>query len=205
LLDLENHGRVPEALAGAGLDVSRTVGWFTCLYPVRLDYQADADLGTALKALKARLRQVPYQGLDYGLLRYGLGAQELQVQPAVSFNYLGQFDALLAATSDFRLATTPVGPTQSPTGRRAHLIDINSWVRQGQLHMAWTYSRHAYHRTTIVSLAQGCVHTLQRLLAHCRFAASSGYTPEDFSLVQLDQATLETVLAQVHFQGETPR
>ena len=201
-VNLENHGRTPDAFATDDLDVSRTIGWFTCLYPVCLHHHT--DIGRALKAIKAQLRQVPDQGLSYGLLRYVTGAEGLDAQPAVSFNYLGQFDALQAVSKGFRLASTPVGPTQNEGGERAHLLDIACWVRQGQLHLEWTYSRHRHHHDTIHALAQACVETLQRLIAHCRSAESAGYTPEDFNLVQLDQDTLETVLAQVHFQAEGP-
>jgi microcystin synthetase protein McyA len=201
-VNLEHHGRTPEVFAMDDLDVSRTIGWFTCLYPVCFDYHA--DLGRALKAVKAQLRQVPHQGLSYGLLRYVAGAEDLDAQPAVSFNYLGQFDALEAASEGFRLASTPVGPTRNEQGERAHLLDITSWVRQEQLHIEWTYSRHLHHHDTINALAQACLETLQRLIEHCRSVESAGYTPEDFNLVQLDQDTLETVLAQVYFQGEGP-
>ena len=199
-VNLETHGRTPEAFTTDDLDVSRTIGWFTCIYPLCLNHHA--DLGSALKAIKAQLRQVPDQGLSYGLLRYVTGAGGLDTQPAVSFNYLGQFDALQAASEGFQLASTPVGPTQHERGGRAHLLDIVGWVRQGQLHIEWTYSHHRHQRDTIHALAQACLETLRQLIAHCCSATSVGYTPEDFNLVQLDQDTLETVLAQVHFQGE---
>ena len=61
------------------VDLSRTVGWFTSLYPVRLDPGAldledalagGASLGRALKTIKEQLRAVPGKGLGYGLLRY---------------------------------------------------------------------------------------------------------------------------------------
>ena len=76
LVDVEGHGREE---VSADIDLSRTVGWFTSLYPVRLDVGGvdveealggGAALGRALKLIKEQLRAVPGNGLGYGLLRY---------------------------------------------------------------------------------------------------------------------------------------
>ena len=101
LLDVEGHGR--EEVFGA-VDLSRTVGWFTSLYPVRLDVSGleledalagGAALGGVLKRIKEQLRALPQRGLGYGLLRYlnAATAGELAgfAPPQLSFNYLGRF------------------------------------------------------------------------------------------------------------------
>ena len=101
LIDLEGHGREE---VFADVDLSRTVGWFTSLFPVRLDPGAidldealagGAALGRALKAIKEQLRGVPNKGLGYGLLRYLNGATAAQLAgfaaPQIGFNYLGRF------------------------------------------------------------------------------------------------------------------
>jgi non-ribosomal peptide synthase protein (TIGR01720 family) len=197
LITLENHGRHPEILGGE-LNLSRTMGWFTCLHPVALQL-IGTEPGEQLKAIKTQLRQVPHQGLSYGLLRYGAGGEVLERQPPISFNYLGQFDGLLADAEGFRLLETP-GMTSDGRNLRSHLIDINGWIRDGQLQLAWTHSRH-HHRSTVEYLAEEYLLALQRLITHCQTAAPQGYSPEDFSLVQLDPATLEKVLGNVTFQG----
>ncbi len=90
LVALEGHGR--EDLF-TDVDVSRTVGWFTSLFPVLLDISAATDPGEALKLVKEELRAVPNRGIGYGLLRYLSGTDALPApQPEVSFNYLGQLD-----------------------------------------------------------------------------------------------------------------
>ena len=107
LLDLEGHGR--EEVFG-DVDLSRTVGWFTSLFPVRLDPGAldleeamagGAALGRALKSIKEQLRALPDNGLGYGLLRY-LNPQTASqlagfAAPQIGFNYLGRFAASAAA------------------------------------------------------------------------------------------------------------
>ncbi len=87
VVDLEGHGR--EELF-EDVDLSRTVGWFTTLYPVELS--TGGDWGSTLKTVKERLRGVPGRGLGYGLVRYLRGAAGLESRSCVSFNYLGQFD-----------------------------------------------------------------------------------------------------------------
>src|SRR5262249_10352307 len=76
VVDVEGHGREE---VWSDMDLSRTVGWFTSLYPVRLDVGGldveealggGAALGRALKRIKEQLRAVPGNGLGYGLLRY---------------------------------------------------------------------------------------------------------------------------------------
>ena len=200
LLTLENHGRHPEVL-GAELNLARTVGWFTCLHPVYLQLMG-GDLSEQLKAIKGQLRQLPHQGLSYGLLRYGLEVEGLAVDPPVSFNYLGQFDALLAEAEGFRLLSTS-GATSSHQNRRSHLLDINGWIRNSQLQLEWTYSQNHHDRTTVEGLAQKYLEALQQLINHCQKAEVKGYTPEDFNLVTLDQAALDAVLGKVTFQGGT--
>lgn len=198
LLTLENYGRHPESLGGE-LNLARTVGWFTCLHPVYLQLVGN-DRGEQLKAIKGQLRQVPHQGLSYGLLRYGAEVEGLAVEPSLSFNYLGQFDVLLAEAEGFRLLPTP-GATSSPANRRSHLLDINGSIRHGQLQLEWIYSCNHYDRSTVANLAQSYLTALQQLIDHCQGIETQGYTPEDFNLVQLDQAALDAVLGQVTFQG----
>src|SRR6185295_4340563 len=91
LVELEGHGR--EALF-EGVDLSRTVGWFTTIYPVRLK-RAPGGLGEALMGIKEQLRRVPQRGIGYGMLRY-LAGETLESEAEVGFNYLGQFDQVLA-------------------------------------------------------------------------------------------------------------
>jgi non-ribosomal peptide synthase protein (TIGR01720 family) len=174
LVDLEGHGR--EELWD-GLDLSRTVGWCTAIFPVLLELDGGAHPVAALSAIKEQLGYVPRRGIGYGLLRY-LGDQELaaQLRPLpqaeISFNYLGQFDNLFAEGAPFRLLQEPAGPLHSPRGQRFHLIEISGQVTGGQLCMNWVYSENLHRRTTIEALAQGFLAALRALIAACRQTAS---------------------------------
>src|SRR5690606_20408128 len=115
-----------------GVDLSRTVGWFTTLYPVRLDLTADAP-GEALKAIKEQLRAIPQGGIGYGVLRYRHPDPAVRASlaalpaPELSFNYLGQLDTLIGGDLLLGPAPEPIGPPQSLRARRAHLLDINGF------------------------------------------------------------------------------
>jgi amino acid adenylation domain-containing protein/non-ribosomal peptide synthase protein (TIGR01720 family) len=197
LVDLEGHGREP---LFDDLDLSHTVGWFTSSFPLRLLLPASSDPGSALKAIKEQLRQLPERGIGYGLLRYlsadpAVAARlRAQPHPQLAFNYLGQFDQVLAPDARFAPANESSGRAQSPRGPRPHLLGINGMVSGGQLQFAWSYSDQLHQRATIQHLAQAFVGALRRLIDHCRSVGVGGYTPSDFPLAALDQETLDRLV-----------
>src|SRR5205823_864743 len=149
VLDLEGHGR-EDLFEGA--DLSRTVGWFTTMYPVRLR-RTRGGAGEALKAVKEQLRRVPQRGIGYGVLRY-LGGEALETVAEVSFNYLGQFDQARAEAGLFETAAEGTGSWQAEDRRRAHLIEVNGLVSGGRLRVDWSYSEAVHERGTVQVLAQ---------------------------------------------------
>ncbi|WP_263265164.1 condensation domain-containing protein, partial [Pseudomonas sp. RIT-PI-S] len=153
LLQLEGHGR--EQLFD-DLDLSRTVGWFTSLYPVHL--QPADDLSTSIKAVKEQLRSVPGKGLTYGLLRYMAApdvASQLArwAQPRITFNYLGQFDGQFDEQALLRPATEPAGAEMDAQAPLGNWLSLNGQVYDGTLQIDWTFSREQYDRTTVQALA----------------------------------------------------
>ncbi|MCA1705279.1 MAG: condensation domain-containing protein, partial [Actinobacteria bacterium] len=190
LIDLEGHGR-EEILDG--VDLSRTVGWFTTMYPVTLDVSGVKDWATALKSVKEQLRAVPVRGLGYGALRYLTDTAELADQPTpqVSFNYLGQFH--WAATGGGLVQAIPggLGGGASPQASRAHVLDVVGRVEQDCLEFDWSYSRHLHHASSIMALAQELLAALREVVAHCTQPGVGGRTPSDFPLADLDQPALD--------------
>ncbi|PSB54682.1 non-ribosomal peptide synthetase, partial [Chamaesiphon polymorphus] len=193
-LDLEGHGR-EELLAD--LDISRTVGWFTTLFPVCLDVSAQQP-GLLLKSIKEQLRQIPHKGIGYGLLRYVCQEPSLIDLAAapISFNYLGRFERTLADDGDFQLASESAGTETSSLGQRSHILDINAVISSGQLEFDWSYSHHLFDRQTIERLAQQLLQNLQALIDHCLEPTSGGYTPSDFPLTALSQAELDRLVGE---------
>jgi amino acid adenylation domain-containing protein/non-ribosomal peptide synthase protein (TIGR01720 family) len=184
-IDLESHGR---ANLFDDIDLSRTVGWFTVLYSVVLELPEPHDLGVILKSVKEQLRQVPHDGIGYGLLRQ---QGEDLAQGQILFNYLGQFHQT-AQQEGFSLAQEGSGRNQSLTGTRDHLIDINGLTVNGRLSLTFSYSGKQYQSNTIQTLAQRYQHHLERLIGHCE--SHYGYTPSDFPLTTLNQIQLDTLV-----------
>lgn len=196
-IDLEAHGR--ENIFD-GIDLSRTIGWFTSLYPVRLDLPYGAEPGQAIKLIKEQLRQMPHHGLGYGLLRYLCPDPTLAEQfkaippPPVSFNYLGQLPQSNSGGLFSTLVTEPLGHQRCPDAQRSHLIEINAAIFQGELRIDWSYSSHVHSRHTIERVAGFFIDELRTLIAHCQSPKAIGYTPSDFSDAGLSQVELDTIL-----------
>ena len=205
LIDLEGHGRdldLQNLQDLTELDVSRTVGWFTAVYPLRLELPS-GTMAEQLRSVKERLRSVPHQGVGYGILRY-LAAESdpALLSPAtISFNYLGQIRLDAAPESQGliqSLAAESVGQLRSPLGTRRYLLDVVALIRDGQLQVVWRYSRAVYRRATVETLAQRFRATLQSYLAQpAQPATEATYTPSDFAAARVNQAQLDQLFSKI--------
>ncbi|MCQ8129233.1 non-ribosomal peptide synthetase, partial [Methylomonas rivi] len=196
LIDRESHGR--EHLAD-DLDITRTVGWFSNVYPLLLALPEGDDLAQALKAVKEQIRAVPEHGIGYGLLRY-LSAdarirQALADQPParILFNYLGQLDTAPGQEPLFILCTETTGLSRDPTGKRSHELEVIGSILNSCLQLSWRYSRERYRRDTLETLANRYLKHLQALIGHCSQTGTGGYTPSDFPLAALSPAQLDAL------------
>ena len=203
LLDLEGHGReetlVAEFTGTPAADLSRTIGWFTTIFPLRLGLSRDG--ADTLESVSAQLRAIPHRGLSYGLLRYLTDdetARALQTKAPVLFNYLGQFDQMLAGSKLFHLTHEPTGPWHSPHARRTHLIEINCLVVAGRLEARWTYSENLHRAETIGHLASRFLAGLRGIIAS---AAKTCAIAESYPLSPIQQLyhTLESAQPNAGF------
>ena len=177
LIETEGHGREE---FGDAIDVSRTIGWFTSIYPLLLDAEQDQTPAP------------PRHGAGYGLLRYLCADARVRAEmaalpsPEVNFNYLGQFDrggsawllsrdregapaqAALSAGDrgvlPFRLASESAGPEQSPQGRRSASLYLVGIVTGERLHLRWLYGKQLHKRRTITRLARWYLDELRAIL-----------------------------------------
>ncbi|WP_193197381.1 non-ribosomal peptide synthetase [Nostoc sp. MG11] len=200
LIELEGHGR--EDLF-EDIDLSRTVGWFTSIFPVCLKLGGLHHPGEALKSVKEQLRRIPNRGIGYGILRYlshhaTIHKQfELLPQAQVSFNYLGQFDQTHLAPLGWKYAQESSGSIHSPKGQRRHLLNVNGLVIEGRLQLEWKYSEAFHHQATVENLAKNYVKVLEAIIDHCLSPEAGGYTPSDFPEVGLSQEALDELLAEI--------
>ncbi|MFB7674847.1 amino acid adenylation domain-containing protein [Kitasatospora purpeofusca] len=202
-IELEGHGREGRHVAGAAgpePDLSRTVGWFTTLFPVTVDPGAAEDftapgyLAAALKAVKEDLARVPGNGLSYGALRHLHGAAFAAPAPQVLFNYLGRFDA--GADGDWQLAgpTGHLGERRDPGMRLPRALEFNA--------IAEPAASGGYRLVTTVSWPEGMFtdEEVEALGGNFRTALAGiaaldrgGHSPSDFPLVRLTQADVDAL------------
>ncbi|CDL85988.1 non-ribosomal peptide synthetase [Xenorhabdus cabanillasii] len=193
-VDMEGHGR--ESLH-KNVDVSRTIGWFTAIYPLLLSLPASCPPDQLLQLVKEAVRQVPYSGTGYGALRYSRYTQtstnnQLPVIPAadICFNYLGQFtrafhQAPLQGVVDIGLAHR-----HAADNARSYALEVDCYIDEGQLQIEWTYNHQCYQHETIDRLAMAMKEQIIRLTEHCMAQTQTTYTPSDFPLARLNAGTL---------------
>jgi amino acid adenylation domain-containing protein/non-ribosomal peptide synthase protein (TIGR01720 family) len=190
LLECEGHGREPFT----ELDVAQTVGWFTTIFPVRLE-RGPGGLERQLSLVRDQLRRVPRKGIGYGLLRYITKAEELQGgAAAIGFNYLGQFDSNLGGI--FRSGDENAGQSEWDGENLRHVLDIHGSVQGGCLRIVWSYSKNLHRKETIAHVAGSFRRTLEALIETCRARFESPMS-SDFLDVELSHIEFEELLAEV--------
>jgi len=205
-VDVEGHGR-DEDLA-EGVDLSRTVGWFTTKYPVALrvgrlpwgEVVSGGDgLGVVVKAVKEQLRELP-DGLTYGLLRYLNPDVELSdPDPAIGFNYLGRLAAgaselseqLWRISDDGLAVTATAGAVSTPMG---HTLELNAGTVDSdagpQLQAGWTWAPSVLDGAEVERLGRLWFEALAGICAHVE-RGGGGLTPSDVAPARLDQEQID--------------
>lgn len=180
VINLEGHGR--EEIFD-DIDITRTVGWFTSIYPVALDMTASDHLSQTIRGVKEYLRRVPNRGIGYGILKYLTPAdvKDSMVfgpEPYIGFNYLGQFDNA-NNNSTFSMSKLTGGAQASPEIRRNHSIDINAIVVDGKLAVMTNYNRHEFRLENVTKFANIFKESLINVINHCISIENPVLTPYD--------------------------
>ncbi|MGW7264882.1 amino acid adenylation domain-containing protein [Streptomyces sp. NPDC054842] len=213
LVRLEGHGREEDAVPGA--DLSRTVGWFTTMYPARIDVRtvdlADVLAGgpaaaTAIKLVKEQLRRIPDKGLGYGLLRYlnPDGAEQLEdlAVPQIGFNYLGRIsdtdvpeelrsDGWGPASWSAELIAQPDGDLPALSALEVNSVATDT-ADGTRLQAAFLFPQGVLTREQATEVAELWVRVLHGMAAHAARPLVGGLTPSDAPLVTVRQGDIET-------------
>lgn len=167
MIEVEGHGREPIL---EGIDLNRTIGWFTTKYPVLLYLSESSDPEDDLKSVREQLRGIPNRGIGFGLLRYLSGdghvagqLHDIAARPQVSFNYLGQFHQMLERSFLFSGGSEVRQPADELTSMRTYLLEIDIIMDNNMLTCEFTYSSNLHERSTIVGLADSFAEELRRL------------------------------------------
>ncbi|MEC1406796.1 fengycin non-ribosomal peptide synthetase FenC [Bacillus halotolerans] len=190
VISAEGHGREGHV---PNIDISRTVGWFTSIYPILLDMSAphssEDQLGYRIKGTKDRLRRVPHKGTGYGLLVQKGAIQHKE--PEISFNYLGQFSE--GESSDlFQLSSYQPRYEIAGEREREYELDINALITDGRLQVKAVYTR-VFHENTIQCLMDSFHSHLIEIIEHCTKKKEREKTLSDFSNKELTPSALSSI------------
>ncbi|OZM72909.1 non-ribosomal peptide synthetase [Amycolatopsis antarctica] len=204
LINVEGHGR-EDALSD--VELSRTVGWFTSLFPARLDAggitwsdvgSRSGRVGDALKRIKEQLRDIPDRGFGYGLLRYLNAGTATELDrlgaPQIGFNYLGRFGTSTAQES-------PLWASDSETERHVavgddelpfvHVIEISAVTEDTaegpRFSAALSWPSDLLTSREADELAELWMQALRSLASCVQESTVGGFTPSDLTLVSLSQ------------------
>jgi non-ribosomal peptide synthase protein (TIGR01720 family) len=196
LISLEGHGR-EEIIKD--IDISRTVGWFTTQYPVVLDVSGQLDISRMIKSVKENIRQIPNKGIGYGILKYltlpeNKADLNFNLNPEISFNYLGQFNQD-NVDNLFGVSDIPAGESTGPNYKSEYCIDINGGtVEGGKLELNFSYNQGEYEKSTIEGVAVSFKKHLVNIITHCAEMDYSEATLSDFTVDDLNMDEFEDVL-----------
>ena len=198
-LTLEGHGR---SISDENVDLSRTVGWFTALFPFSLGTDARSALPARVAEVKRQRRALPEEGLSFGALRYlggeagaALGAV---AWPRLSFNYLGRFD--VGGDSLLSFAEESPGDQQGPSDLRINEIDVVGLVIDGRMKFSFNYGSRRLDRASVAAFAAAFADSLEKLAELGRADAALAAMPEA-EWIGLDGASMQEVARELVERG----
>ncbi|MEN2438711.1 plipastatin non-ribosomal peptide synthetase PpsC [Bacillus sp. JR_21] len=195
---MEGHGRehiLPE------LDISRTVGWFTSMYPALISFENHRDeLGTSVKTVKDTLGRIPNKGVGYGMLKYLTHPENKSITfsktPEISFNYLGQFNDI-ERQDTFRPSSLGSGKDITHTWKREQIIEMSAMAADKKLHFNLSYPPARFHKNTMEQLINRIEHFLLDIMKHCAGQQKAEKTLSDFSSQSLTAEDLDSISSLV--------
>ena len=190
VIRMEGHGR-EDILEG--IDISRTVGWFTSVYPFILDISSSR--GPELIAVKEDLRRIPNKGIGYGILKYLDTGFSDDLACGIQFNYLGDFGSHGGGNKEgslFEFCSDPSGSSSSVlNGSGSTLLDISGMMVSGQLQMSIRYPGKAFDASTIDRLAKIYRSSLEDLIGMLSSIKDRQLTPSDLTYKKLRYSELQ--------------
>lgn len=197
LINLEGHGREQDFL---NINIARTVGWFTSIYPVILDLTQTDDISQQIISIKEHLRQIPQKGIGYGIVRRltsseNKGSVVLNRDPEIIFNYLGQFDQDINKEV-FQLSRFPSGSSVSRDSERSYALDIIGVIVDGKLSITFNYNKYEYDKNTIQKLSRSFNKNLKNIIEHCMTKKEVQITPSDTTAKRIDLEEFDKILKE---------
>ncbi|MCX7920715.1 MAG: amino acid adenylation domain-containing protein [Clostridia bacterium] len=190
VIELEGHGRED---IFENIDVTRTVGWFTSIYPVHIKMNVN-DLPSHIKGVKEQLRSIPNNGIGYSILKHLAGCLKDDREKYIRFNFMGDFGNAFK-NEFFELLDRHSGNEVSKKNQLTCLLDINCIIIDGRLKISIAYSRDKFTDTTITELIDKYSDNLKEIIGHCCNKETVEFTPSDFDAAEISQDELELLFS----------
>lgn len=188
IVELERHGREQ---INDYIDVSRTVGWFTSMYPAYFKIENENIEGN-IKSLKEQLRNIPNKGFNYSILKFLNKELKEQESKYIRFNYLGDFGNIIDKEK-LNLSNIEFGLNSHKENSLTALIDIVAMIVNKKLKITAEYSRNRFKDETVQKFIESYIDTLKLILDQCANKACKEFTPSDFDAVEISQEDLDAL------------
>lgn len=189
-VEMESHGRVID-----DINLSRTIGWFTAIYPVKLNQKGDL-LHSQITEIKELVKTIPNHGIGYGILKYfqHMFSDETGTTPDLRLNYLGQFDNELN-NDIFTYSTRDSGSDYGDECNITAKFEWNCMIVGKTLKVELNYNRKAYREASIERLISIFRNTLVNVFESIEKMSNSDiyYSPSDFKMTDISQEDLDSL------------
>ena len=185
---LEGHGR--EEIIEE-IDINRTVGWFTAMYPIVLT--TASEVTQLIKQTKEYLRKIPNKGIGYGVLRYLTPNTAFNLIPQITFNYLGQFDDTFS-NENMKLSTLSSGYDVSLENSKESILDVSGMIVNSKLKMDFMYNPKISDEAVINGLKEEFKTNLLAIMNHCLEKEESEMTVSDFDSKDISEDELDDIM-----------
>lgn len=135
-IDIENHGR---EILNNNVDISKTIGWFTSVFPVKVNYSSSTSEVEIIKFLKRVENENPKKGLVHGVSRYILEEDTFVINPEICFNFLGKFTLDFEFRERWDIETTYSGPCRNPNAIPNYSMVVTCKIINGRLFIDISY------------------------------------------------------------------
>ncbi|MGG4409308.1 amino acid adenylation domain-containing protein [Niallia taxi] len=189
IIELERHGRENFI---ESLDVSRTVGWFTSIFPAHFTVDENA-LESNIMSIKEQLRQVPNKGFNFNVLRYLKNEIEGDFKKYIRFNYMGDFNNFLKDKEN-NISGVKFGLDSDESNKMTSHLDVMAILIDDKLEFSFTYNQHTLKKEKAEYFIDKYITVLLEIFDHCLTKLEREYTPSDFRVNGMTQEDLDIML-----------
>nr|WP_242855918.1 amino acid adenylation domain-containing protein [Ruminiclostridium josui] len=186
VIEVEGHGR--EEIFDE-VDITRTVGWFTSIYPIAFEINGE-ELPQTIKNVKEQLRKVPNKGIGFGVLKYMSPQIQSNGKRFIRFNYLGDMTGI-SETEYFSISNGHISIDTATENQFTCLVEINAMVIDNCLKVTFIYNKEEFKKDSIKRFAELYMDSITKIIEHCSSKESVSFTPSDFETIDLLQDELD--------------